>query len=1108
MRPLKLTMQAFVSYKDRTEIDFTKPNQRLFLITGDTGAGKTTIFDAIVYALYGETSASEGRSSGTGLKSQFAAAGAEPMVELTFSETAGGEKKIYTVVRSPQHFRPKKRGTGTSLTAERVILYLPDGTAFKGNVRETDSRLVEILGLTRAQFMQVGMIAQGEFMNLLRADSDERKEIFRRLFGTGKYQEIVHELAERRKAKNRELDAVRTVFLTEAGHAEIPADAGGADSLIALQKKMMEGGEIPVTDMEEFLDGLRNVSAEMDARKVQAAEKVRKAQEERDRQRDRAAGAENLLKFFAQREQAARELRELGSQEPALRERLALGETIRKSYEILEVYRRFADAENEAQEIRRKLAAQRGRMPALEAEYAAAGEAEKAARKAQKEAATEAAGITERADRALSLFSRIAAAGKAVRECREKKAGAAAALREAREAETAFAAQAEKWQMRSEELAEASRRLDAWTAERDARDSLAGDAEAAKKLANQAFRQKKAAEKAAEAFARAEDGYHAADRAWQRGQDSFLRAQAGFLARALRDGEPCPVCGSVSHPHPCVLNPEDQKLTREAVDERKKKADQAAELRQKAAEASGKAAEAFRGSVERLAESVDRLASGIRALPGADQLPAGGGRGHLAVTGRPGSTGLPAGVNLTENCQAGAEEPSMLLEQAIALLKSLTERLSADRAVFDGKEGKLREDAEEFSGLKKKLQDADGRRAELRKGEEQAEAADRAAEAELAAARAALASMNGSRDYADEQAAIAAKREALAKTGAADRTEKAAEERLRRAGTLRDSSAALIARYAGELPGRDAEAAQRKVEYEQVLGEKTLAGEDWQKITAEHRKEEAEEIRREAEQMRSRKAAAESMKMSADQAIGGRKKPELSEIRSALGRAEEVLSAAQDKLEKISAASRTNARALRALEPNLRERGQLLREFTRIDSLLGRLGGKRSGSRMDIETFVQRWYLERILRAANLRFRRMSGGQFELRMVSLDRAGEGKNHGLDLTVYSAVTGKERSVNTLSGGESFLAALSLALGMADQIQESSAAVHPDIMFIDEGFGSLDDHAREQAVRVLQGMAGKSRLIGIISHVSELKMEIEDQLIVTRDREGSHVRWQIS
>ena len=163
---------------------------------------------------------------------------------------------------------------------------------------------------------------------------------------------------------------------------------------------------------------------------------------------------------------------------------------------------------------------------------------------------------------------------------------------------------------------------------------------------------------------------------------------------------------------------------------------------------------------------------------------------------------------------------------------------------------------------------------------------------------------------------------------------------------------------------------------------------------------------------------------------------------------------------------------------------------------------------MDIETFVQRYYLERILYAANLRFGDMSAGQFELRMVEDDQAGEGKNRGLDLMVYSTVTGKVREVRTLSGGESFMAALSLALGMADQIQENSAAINLDVMFIDEGFGSLDDHSRDQAIRVLQRMASGSKLIGIISHVTELKQEIEDQLIVTKDEEGSHVRWQIS
>ena len=107
-----------------------------------------------------------------------------------------------------------------------------------------------------------------------------------------------------------------------------------------------------------------------------------------------------------------------------------------------------------------------------------------------------------------------------------------------------------------------------------------------------------------------------------------------------------------------------------------------------------------------------------------------------------------------------------------------------------------------------------------------------------------------------------------------------------------------------------------------------------------------------------------------------------------------------------------------------------------------------------------------------------------------------------------IFGKEREIRTLSGGESFMAALSLALGMADQIRENAANVNLDILFIDEGFGSLDNHSREQAVKVLQQMAGGSRLIGIISHVTEMKQEIEDQLVVSKDEEGSHVRWMLS
>ena len=197
MRPLKLTMQAFGSYGEETTVDFAKPDQNLFLITGDTGAGKTTIFDAIVFALYGEASSSANKKEGILLQSQYTDYGREPFVELVFSE---GDGEIYTVRRTPRHLKPITRGAdkGTGKTREvsgSVSLSMPDGTEYPS--KETDGKLREIVGLTKNQFMQVAMIAQGEFMELLRAKSDVKKEIFRKLFNTGLYQDIVNELAER-----------------------------------------------------------------------------------------------------------------------------------------------------------------------------------------------------------------------------------------------------------------------------------------------------------------------------------------------------------------------------------------------------------------------------------------------------------------------------------------------------------------------------------------------------------------------------------------------------------------------------------------------------------------------------------------------------------------------------------------------------------------------------------------------------------------------------------------------------------------------------------------------------------------------------------------------
>ena len=336
----------------------------------------------------------------------------------------------------------------------------------------------------------------------------------------------------------------------------------------------------------------------------------------------------------------------------------------------------------------------------------------------------------------------------------------------------------------------------------------------------------------------------------------------------------------------------------------------------------------------------------------------------------------------------------------------------------------------------------------------------------------------------------------------------AARSEEQKAKSAEDNARTLITRYLSELPGQREEKSCRETEYRQIMTEKDLTEAEWKELTERHDRGETEILQKKADSHSQKKAAAERMKHTAETAIRGRQRPELGKLEQAKAGAEEKMASAQEAFEETKEYYKANMDVYLALRPVMEERGRIMEEHRRLDDLYNLLAGNVSGSRMDIETFVQRHYLERILHAANRRFQEMSAGQFELRMCDLDRAGIGKNRGLDLMVYSTVTGKEREVRTLSGGESFMAALALALGMADQIQESAASVNLDVMFIDEGFGSLDEHSRDKAVRVLQDMAGGSKMIGIISHVTELKQEIEDQLIVRKDEEGSHVRWQIS
>ena len=244
-------------------------------------------------------------------------------------------------------------------------------------------------------------------------------------------------------------------------------------------------------------------------------------------------------------------------------------------------------------------------------------------------------------------------------------------------------------------------------------------------------------------------------------------------------------------------------------------------------------------------------------------------------------------------------------------------------------------------------------------------------------------------------------------------------------------------------------------------------------------------------------------------ALKGKERQETKKWKEMLKEAEETRKQLEKKKMQFHTAYQTNRLVLEKSKAYLEKEEQLAKEDKVVKSLYKTAGGRLSGSaKIDFETYIQRQYFKQIIHEANKRLLTMSGQQFMLKLKDESEAGKRSNEGLDLSVYSLITNSERDVKTLSGGEAFLAALAMALGLSDIVGRNAGAIGMDMMFIDEGFGSLDANARNQAISILQQLAGDKRIVGIISHVTELKEQIDHKLVVRRSDKGSRVSWEIS
>lgn len=1073
MKPILLTMQAFGSYGEKTEIDFQKGGD-FFLISGDTGSGKSTIFDAMMFALYGEVSTvgiNKDKKKNEKLDemlSQFVdVQKTKPYASLIFTAYQHGQEETYTVRRTPRYTRPAKRGDA-KLQDERetVELLMPDGSQYPGKLSETNRKIEELVGLTADQFRKVVMIAQGEFMDFLRAGSKEKTELLRDLLKTDYYYQLSERLKTLAKEKNTAAKTQRAKLSLIAANAETKGlpeeDALALDKAKGTVIKAAE--KLQPEQVDALVDVLSGVCARLQMQQGELAQRQTTAQVERDECMKRIEAAQPLMQRFKELEDAEKTLQECAAQADEIEKKRGLIGKIRDAWAIEPKYQRMKDAQKALTDAQRELAAKQQELPKLKQTAADAAALHQQMEKTKDAATTQCAEVETKVEKALKTFDALEKAEKALRQAEEADAKAKANAESAKKALDGFKKQEDAWRKQEAELQGAEAAYEVCKQQNQQYRDLK------KSLEDLHGNQKDVQEKARQAAA-AKDAYASATQKYQREQKAyddyrlaFLNAQAGLLARELAPGKPCPVCGALEHPAPCQLTQENQQLNREELERRRKAADDAA----KAQEEKAKESESARAKLTERQKAAEEAEKKL----------------------------VENAKNIRENVpMATAADVEAMLTAWLPELQSASKSVQAKVKALDD--------------VRKNLEGAKAERDKLEKAAADAQETAKSTAAEKAAAEKTWKlhqeELSGG-TYRTREDAVAQRTQAQEAKQKAEAAASQAAEKERQAQKAETDCETQIRRLNEEMPQKQANAEEFNQQYQQTMAEKSLDEAQWRQLTADYDAEEPDRLQKEVSDFDQRKSKAEGQCATAQNAIAGREKPDMTKLEAASKAAESALKEVSDALEAAKHLHSDNARVLKDLRDGREPLANACKAANTAQHLSDVMAGTESGNRMNLETFVQRNYMEKILRDANRRFRDMSNGQFELKLINVEDAGEGKNKGLDLEVYSIVTGKTRSVNTLSGGESFMAALSLALGMADQIQAATAAIHLDVMFIDEGFGSLSDNARNEAVNILKEMAGKQRQIGIISHVSELKDEIENQLIVKKDDRGSHISWR--
>ncbi|MFF9864460.1 AAA family ATPase [Streptomyces sp. NPDC013953] len=1020
MRLHRLDITGFGPFGTTQTIDFDALSQAgLFLLHGPTGAGKTSVLDAVCYALYGAVPGAR-QSPGTTLRSDHAPG--TTATEVVLDLTVAGRR--LEITRRPEQLRPKKRGSG--FTKDKAQSWLREYDAERAawqalsrSHQEIGEEITQLVGMSREQFCQVVLLPQGDFARFLRADAEARGKLLGRLFDTRRFLAVEQHFADLRRTAEQQVRE-------------------GDERLLRLAHRMAQAagtaaGDFPAPDGRPGDPGL----------------------------------ADTVLAWAAVARSGAREARDIAASALAAAEsrQAAARRALDDERELAARQRRYADARRRAGELDER----RGERDTWQARLERARKAERVAGPL---------GLREEAERAhrtaLAAHRRVAAGlppeltdagaeqlATLERRLRKDLGGLEAARRaERRGAEIARERDDLERQARADEetLQETAGWLAGWDTTRRAlldridaaqeaatrAEHLAGRLEPARRRLAAARRRDALEQDAAAAEARlaaAREAANTAHETWLDLRERRLLGIAAELAAELVEGAPCAVCGSADHPLPARAGAHHvDRATEDAAYEAHTRADQ------------GRSAAERELAVIREALTAARAeASAAHTDAGAEASAAGRAAAEAEAAGPPAVTALAEAVRQ--------------LERAYDEARALAGDTHAAREALDRAEGEHRRRLDARREAE--------RRAAARTSQREALDREQAGiEAELDRVRGG----DATRGVAEHAMLLERRITRLADAAEAVRT---VEDTARRLKEADDRLADAAFRAGFDTPAAAAAALLDDAEQRELQHRL----DDWQAEAAAVADRLAEpDTRSAAERPPADPAAAQAALAGADRALRD---------------AATALAAHRDRCAEL-------ARLSREVDSEVRRLGPLRDEYDRTARLAGLTAGTSAENerRMRLESYVLAARLEQVAAAATARLQRMSSGRYTL--VHSDTRAGAKRSGLGLHVVDAWTGRERDTATLSGGETFFASLALALGLADVVTDEAGGVRLDTLFIDEGFGSLDDQTLDEVLDVLDSLRERDRSVGIVSHVGDLRRRIPVQLEVVKNRAGSRVR----